>query len=112
MVTEAQKPYKEIEFVCVNSGFDDATNDKKQLELKSELQQIPGVVVIHQDWSDEGNQQLSLAAIVTDRDNYRSIASTIKKLAAKHGVAIDMINDVDDNYVDRAIRGDHPNQVK
>lgn len=112
IVSEAARSYKEIEFVCVNSGFDDATNDEKQLALKQELQKIPGVVVLHQDWSEGDNQQLSLAAIVTDRENYRTIAKTIRQLAAKHGIAIDMINDVDDNYVDRAITGRHPNQVQ
>lgn len=99
--------YKEIEFVCANSEFKNSTSLEAQKKLYQDLKKIDGVIPLWQDWSDEDQTQFSLTAIFKDPN----IQKDIIKLAKNNGVQIDIIQNVDDNYVDRAIRGEHVGQI-
>jgi hypothetical protein len=99
--------YKEIEFVCVNPGFKDATNNQAQAKLYQFLKKVPGVIPLWQDWSHIETGQKSLTAIYKDP----AVRSTIIKAANTLGIAVDLEQDVDSNYVDRAVRGEHEGQI-
>jgi len=98
--------YKEIEFVCANPEFPDATDPKLQKQMYAGLKQIPGVIPLFQDQSDYSEGQYSLSAIYKDRD----VRGQILKLAKQLGVRVDLERPVTDDYVDRAIRGEHEGQ--
>jgi hypothetical protein len=106
-VTEAKTQYKEIEFVCANPEFPDATDPKLQQKMYDELKKIPGVIPLFQNQSDYSEGQMSLTAIYKDPN----IKQFILKLAKSLGVTVDLIQPVTDNYVDRAIRGEHEGQI-
>jgi hypothetical protein len=98
--------YKEIEFVCANPKFPDATDPELQKQMYSGLQRISGVIPLLQDQSEYSEGQCSLTAIYKDA----SVRPQILKLAKQLGVQIDLEQPVSDNYVDRAIRGEHYGQ--
>ena len=98
--------YKEIEFVCANPEFSDATDPELQKQMYHGLQKIPGVIPLFQDQSEYSEGQYSLAAIYKDRPT----RSQILKLAKSLGVQVDLEQPVSDDYVDRAIRGEHYGQ--
>ena len=98
--------YKEIEFVCANPEFTDATDPKLQKQMYAGLKQIPGVIPLFQDQSDYSEGQHSLTAIYKDR----AVRGQILKLAKQLGVQVDLERPVTDDYVDRAIRGEHEGQ--
>jgi pyrimidine deaminase RibD-like protein len=106
-IMEAKPQYKEIEFVCANPEFPDATDPKLQRKMYDELKKIPGVIPLLQDQGDYSEGQMSLTAIYKDPN----IKSFIFKLAKSLGVVVDLIQPVTDNYVDRAIRGEHEGQI-
>lgn len=85
----------EIEFVCVNPNFCDATDQKKQDALFDALKSVPGIIVYKQDF-DEHN---SMAAIIKDEDDKLAPAK-IQQLAKQHGVGIDLENDVSQSMID------------
>lgn len=99
--------YKEIEFVCVNPHFPSATNPKLQEKMYHALLELPGVVPLRQDWSDMSDGQTSLSAIYKDP----AVRTKILSIAKQLGVQVDLEQDVSDEYVDRAIRGEHEGQV-
>lgn len=92
---------KEIEFVCSNPAFEDSTPPHKQEALLNSLSSVPGLHVYRQDFDG----QASLAAILK-HDAPKHTMQTIKSLAKRHGVGIDMINDVDDQHVDNVVTRD------
>lgn len=96
--------YKEIEFVCVNPKFPDATDKKLQEKMFVELKKIPGVIPLLQD---HGEGQKSLTAIYKDK----VVKQFVTKLAKDLGIKIDLIKPVSEKYVDRAIRGEHEGQI-
>ena len=98
--------YKEIEFVCANPEFPDATDPELQKQLYASLKQIPGVIPLFQDQSDYSEGQYSLTAIYKDR----AVRGQILKLAKQLGVSVDLEQPVTDDYVDRAIRSEHEGQ--
>jgi soluble lytic murein transglycosylase-like protein len=101
--------YPEVEFVCHNEQYPDSTHLDSQQALERDLRNMEGIVVLRQDWSNEHDgRQISLSAIVLDR----SLLQQVKDAARRHGVKIDMINKVDNDYVDRAVRGEHDGQIK
>lgn len=103
-----ENQYSEIEFVCHNEQHPDSTQTDSQQALMRDLQNMKGVVVLCQDWSSEHDgRQISLSAIVLDR----SLLPQVKAAARRHDVEIDMVNKVNDDYVNRAIRGEHDGQV-
>ncbi len=109
-VAEASRSsgYKEIEFVCANPDFPEATDPKLQKQMYAGLQQIPGVIPLFQDQSDWSEGQYSLTAIYKDR----AVRGAILKLAKQLGVQVDLEQPVSDDYVDRAIRGEHEGQQR
>jgi len=98
--------YKEIEFICVNPKFPNATDPKLQKQMYIGLQQISGVIPLLQDQSDYSEGQYSLTAIYKGSES----RSQILKLAKQLGVQVDLEQPVSDDYVDRAIRGEHEGQ--
>lgn len=82
----------EIEFVCVNDSFPDATKQEQQDELFASLREVPGVLVYRQDFGEHN----SMAVIVRDED----AVPEIKRLAQENGVAIDMYSDVSERFID------------
>lgn len=106
-INEVATQYKEIEFVCVNPQFPDATDPKLQKQMHEKLKQIPGVIPLWQEWGDYSEGQASLSAIYKDR----SARANILKLAKQLGVSVDLEQTVEDDYVDRAIRGEHDGQI-
>jgi 8-oxo-dGTP pyrophosphatase MutT (NUDIX family)/GNAT superfamily N-acetyltransferase len=107
-LTESAPQYHEIEFVCANPDFCDATDPAVQRELSQALQQIPGVTVVYQDQSDYSAGQFSLAAIYSDT----SARQRIIKLARQHGVAVDIERPVSSDYANRAARGELEGQIQ
>lgn len=99
--------YHEIEFVCVNRNSELATNKQAQIKLYKLLKAIPGVIPLWQDWSHIEPGQKSLTAIYKEQSTRNAIINAAK-LA---GVRIDLEQEVSDDYVDRAMRGEHEGQV-
>jgi len=104
---EMKTAYKEIEFVCVNPRFPDATDPELQKQMYQGLQRIDGVIPLWQEWGDYSQGQASLSAIYKDR----AARSKILALAKQLGVQIDIEQPVSDKYVDRAIQGAHEGQI-
>ena len=90
----------EIEFVCVNPKFCDATEQKNQDRLFQALRAVPGIIVYKQDF-DEHN---SMAAIIKDEAD-TDAPKLIQKIAQQHKVAIDLENDVSQSMMDDIITG-------
>jgi GNAT superfamily N-acetyltransferase len=105
-IAEAPDGYKEIEFVCVNPRFPDATDPALQKKMYRGLKQIDGVVPLWQEWGDYSEGQASLSAIYQGSKNRDKILSLAKQL----GVEVDLEQAVSDDYVDRAMRGEHEGQ--
>ena len=99
--------YKEIEFVCANAEHPDATDPAVQRKLYAELQKIPGVIPLYQDWTDYSEGQYSLSAIYKDR----AVRGKILSLAQQLGVEVDLEQTVNGDYVDRALTGGHEGQI-
>lgn len=64
------------------------------------LSSVPGLHVYRQDWGHLDEGQVSLAAIIK-HDAPKHTMQTIQSLAKRHGVPIDMVNEVDEGHVDR-----------
>jgi GNAT superfamily N-acetyltransferase len=104
----ASDSYTEIEFVCVNPDFKDATAATAQTALYKDLQKLEGVLPYRQDW---GDGQLSLAVIILDRTKEKELETKILALAKKHGVELDMYNDADPWKVNEIMDGELDNLV-
>ena len=104
---ESAGTYREIEFVCTNPDFCDATDPEQQRQLYQQLKKIPGVIPVYQDQSDYSAGQFSLAAIYQTTAQQRQIKAAARAL----GVAVDLARTVDDDYVDRAVRGELEGQI-
>jgi hypothetical protein len=105
---ESAGTYREIEFVCANPDFCDATDPEQQQQLYQQLKKIPGVIPVYQDQSDYSTGQFSLAAIYQTTAQQRQIKAAARAL----GVAVDLARTVDDDYVDRALRGELEGQIQ
>jgi hypothetical protein len=101
---EEKTPYKEIEFVCVNPDFPEATDPEVQKQLYRALDNIVGVIPLWQDWSDG---QVSLTAIYRDP----SVRNKILAMAERLGVDVDIEQAVSRDYVQRAIDHEHEGQI-
>jgi hypothetical protein len=82
--------YKEIEFVCVNSYYENATPLERQERLYDALQALPGVFVYRQDFTNGDEMQVMMAAVLIDP----SQEAAVLRLAAEHGVEIDLNGEV------------------
>jgi hypothetical protein len=89
---------KEVEFTCCNRSFPNATQPEQQKALMNALSSVPGLHVYRQDFGD----QQSLAAIIK-HDAPKHTMRTINSLARRHGVDIDMVNDVDESHIDNVV---------
>lgn len=107
-VDESRSSYREIEFVCANPDFCDATDPEQQRQLYQQLQKIPGVIPVYQDQSDYSAGQFSLSAIYQTAEQRRQIMAAARAL----GVAVDLVQPVDDDYIDRAVRGELEGQIQ
>ena len=90
----------EIEFVCVNPSFCDATDQKDQDALFAALKSVPGIIVYRQDF-DVHN---SMAAIIKDESDTEA-PKKIEQLAKKFGVGIDLENDISQSMIDDIVTG-------
>ena len=90
----------EIEFVCVNPNFCDATDQKDQDALFAALKSVPGIIVYRQDF-DVHN---SMAAIIKDESDTEA-PKKIEQLAKKFGVGIDLENDISQSMIDDIVTG-------
>jgi hypothetical protein len=106
-IDESNTQYKEIEFLCVNPAFPEATDPQLQKKMYHGLKNIPGVIPLLQDQSDYSDGQASLTAIYKDRAQRTAILQLAKQL----GISIDLEQAVSDDYVDRAVRGEHEGQI-
>jgi GNAT superfamily N-acetyltransferase len=88
----------EIEFVCVNDAFDDATKQEQQDELFDALRDVQGILVYRQDFGEHN----SMAAIIQDE----SAIPEVERLAKENGVKIDMYNDVSERFIDSIYTGE------
>lgn len=79
----------EIEFMCVNSDFDNATPPHKQEALWEALKTVPGLHVYRQDFSDDKHMERSMAAIIRP-EAPKHTRQTIHALAKRHGVGVDL----------------------
>jgi|TARA_B110000495_G_C22444602_1_gene278575 hypothetical protein len=104
MYTDSPHEYEEIEFVCVNPEYDGATDEDSQMALYQELSKLSNVITLFQDW---GDGQKSLTAIY----NNPNVKTQILEISKKYGIKVDMIDPVSDDYVNRAIRGEHEGQI-
>ena len=105
--------FVEIEFVCVNSEYSNATPLERQEALFRDLQQLASVFVYRQDFSDEFHTQVSMAAIpFTVKAELE-----VYECAKKHGVEIDLVDtrSYSESELNRLIRdvesGEIPNPV-
>ena len=99
-MNESIRESYEIEFVCVNPNFCDATEQKNQDRLFQALRAVPGIIVYKQDF-DEHN---SMAAIIKDEED-TDAPKLIQKIAQQYKVAIDLENDVSQSMMDDIITG-------
>jgi hypothetical protein len=104
IVTEG---YTEIEFVCANPGYPNATSPRSQQALLSDLKRVEDVLVYRQNWSDMEAGQCSMAAILLDPNQ----KATVMGLAKRHGVAVDIVDTVDDGKVRDVVQGKLENQI-
>ena len=93
------KKYEEIEFVCVNPDYFEATCPVDQESLWKDLSSVEGIVAYKQNW---GDGQISLAVILRGPESKNEIFS----LAKRHGVRVDMTNTRTDRFLDLIVRGD------
>lgn len=108
ILTESTDQYTEIEFVCVNPSFPDATPLEKQDELYNALQLIDDVIVIRQDWDHMSDGQMSLSVIYSSDEQRQQIL----QLAQNIGVEVDIEDSVSASYVHDAANGTLEGQIK
>ena len=104
--------FTEIEFVCHNIDFKNSTTLRQQELLYNDLKEMePDVVPYKQNFSDKKQCQISLAVIITNKNDERKLISKIKNIARRHKVEIDIIDNVSDKKLDDVITGKLENLV-
>ena len=103
-----ENTYPEIEFVCANDEFCDATDPEAQNALWNSLRSVEGIVSYKQDWShdDPVGNPVSMAVIIKDP----AALGKVKALADEHGVEIDLdsIERRNEKYLDTLASGETP----
>ena len=102
--------YLEIEFVCFNSLYPKGTQREDQRILFNKLSDIDGVVPYMQDWSDDDQEQISLAVVIVDRSKESEIRKSIETISQQIGVDIDIVDRIPGNKVDAIVNGTLENQ--
>lgn len=95
---------KEIEFVCYNSAFENATPLKNQQKLCRMLlskKDKYGILPYRQNFSIGRQKQIAMAVIVNDTYSMDKAESFIRKQADKFGIEIDMEREIDDSWFRR-----------
>lgn len=96
--------YKEIEFVCVNKRG--GTSKRRQEALFRDLSAMRGVLVYRQDFSSEGDYEISMAAIILDRR--KKTEAAVLKAAEARGVEVDLVNKVSERRIIQILHGTLP----
>ena len=103
-----ENTYPEIEFVCANDEYCDATDPEAQNALWNDLRSVKGIVSYKQDWShdDPVGNPVSMAVIIKEPE----ALDIIRGLAGKHGVEIDLdsIEHRNEKYLDTLASGETP----
>ena len=103
-----ENTYPEIEFVCANDEYCDATDPEAQNALWNDLRSVKGIVSYKQDWShdDPVGNPVSMAVIIKEPE----ALDIIRGLAGKHGVEIDLdsIERRNEKYLDTLASGETP----
>ena len=103
-----ENTYPEIEFVCANDEYCDATDPEAQNALWNSLRSVEGIVSYKQDWShdDPVGNPVSMAVIIKDP----AALGKVKALADEHGVEIDLdsIERRNEKYLDTLASGETP----
>ena len=105
--------YKELEFVCHNSDSKDSSDLDALKKLYTELQKIDNIFPYMQDFSENGNTQISLAVIILDGLNEHKLESIILSIAKKFNIKFDLYRFLTNKQVDSIIRGEYyDNMIK
>jgi len=98
--------YTEIEFVCSNAAFEGTCSPEQQDSALKELQFLGGVLPYKQVWGTEMTEQpqSSLAVIVLDRDNVKTLRKKVIAIGKLSGLTVDVIQQVSNGYVDRLVK--------
>jgi len=80
--------FKEIEFLCANDEFPDYKETLNKHKALFRRLQRPGLLPYRQDFSDDYNQQLSLAVIILDPAEERYVL----KQAEEVGLPVDVVS--------------------
>lgn len=120
-----ETPYIEIEFVCQNTDYDDATPPEKQYELYKALKAMPRFSMPHEypqevlvymcDASYVGSaidkdgeyHQVSLSIVILHNTLRKEIRKMVYQIAKKIGVKVDLEQPVSYNTVDSILDGSH-----
>jgi hypothetical protein len=88
---------KEVEFVCVNSNFNDYTKKEDQDKLFENLKKIKKLIVYRQNFKNRD----SLAAIINTKSKKEMllIMREIKKCAEDNNVLVDFIQEVSSDFI-------------
>jgi len=105
-----QYTYKELEFVCHNSNFEDSTNKNTQKIFYTALLDLQkksnyGIIPYMQDFSDDEHCEISLAVIIVDKINETELEKKIMLLSNKYNVEFDLYNDRNNNFINSVIKG-------
>lgn len=112
-ILESINKYTEVEFICVNSNTNlppPHTKQEDQLNLYYDLKKIDGVIPYLQNWDSGDNLQRSLAVIIWEKSEGTRLLKTIKNLAKKNNVAIDLIEKVSYYKLLEIMHGDYDNK--
>lgn len=106
-----KEKYKEIEFVCLNSDYEDSSNidDQKKLYKDLKILQKESDYKIHpymQDFCDEKHKEFSLAVIILDKENESYWQNKILELGKKHNIEFDLYNNRSEYQVNNIIKGE------
>jgi len=108
--------YKELEFICYNSCYDDSTDKKNQHDLYNDLKQLQidtnySILPYMQDFSDDEHTELSLAVVILDKSQETELENLILDIADNNDVKFDLYNEIPITTVNGIIRGDYYNNI-
>jgi hypothetical protein len=99
---------REIEFVCVNSDFPEATSRKSQQRLLDALRAVRGILVYRQDFSDSSHTEVSMAVVVLGRP-VAPIARQVQSIAQIIGVPVDVTGELSEQKLAQILASRLPN---
>ena len=116
-INESENTYTEIEFVCYNTDGSGITDPIKQKEfykyLKNSQYELDGDIITYmQNFSDKYHKEKSLAVVILNKNEEKSLKKKILDIAKKFDIKIDLYNKVDDRKVDDIVRKTLENIIK